>query len=60
MTLLRGMSSDSSHPAIGSIAKRISNDRLLFSIRGKDVYLELMGIRSYVYELAKRLERNRS
>ena len=38
--------------------KRIGNDRVLFSIRGEDVYLELMGDRSYVYELAKRLERN--
>ncbi len=39
--------------------KRIGNDRLFFSIRGEDVYLELIGDRSYVYELAKRLERNR-
>jgi mRNA-degrading endonuclease RelE of RelBE toxin-antitoxin system len=39
--------------------KRIGNDRLLFSIRGEDIYLELMGDRSYVYDLAKRLERNR-
>jgi len=38
--------------------KRIGNDRVLFSIRGDDVYLELMGDRSYIYELAKRLERN--
>ena len=38
--------------------KRIGNDRALFSIRGDDVYLELMGDRSYIYELAKRLERN--
>ena len=38
--------------------KRIGNDRVLFSIRGEDVYLELMGDRSYVYELAKRVERN--
>jgi mRNA-degrading endonuclease RelE of RelBE toxin-antitoxin system len=36
---------------------RIGNDRLLFSIRGEDVYLELMGDRSYIYDLAKRLER---
>ena len=36
--------------------KRIGNDRLLFSIRGNDVYLELIGDRSYIYELAKRLE----
>ena len=33
--------------------KRIGNDRVLFSIRGEDVYLELMGDRSYVYELAR-------
>ena len=39
--------------------KRIGSDRLLFSVRGEDVYLELMGDRSYIYELAKRLERNR-
>jgi mRNA-degrading endonuclease RelE of RelBE toxin-antitoxin system len=39
--------------------KRIGSDRLLFSIRGEEVYLELMGDRSYIYELAKRLERNR-
>lgn len=38
--------------------KRIGNDRVLFSMRGEDVYLELMGDRSYVYEPAKRLERN--
>ena len=38
--------------------KRIGNDRVLFSMRGEDVYLELMGDRSYVYELAKRVERN--
>ncbi|MFZ3094039.1 MAG: hypothetical protein WA127_09520 [Methanothrix sp.] len=36
--------------------KRIGNNRLLFSIRGNDVYLELIGDRSYVYDLAKRLE----
>jgi mRNA-degrading endonuclease RelE of RelBE toxin-antitoxin system len=40
--------------------KRIGNDRLLFSIKGEDVYLELMGDRSYIYELARRLEGNRS
>ncbi len=40
--------------------KRIGSDRLLFSVRGEEVYLELMGDRSYIYELAKRLERNRS
>jgi mRNA-degrading endonuclease RelE of RelBE toxin-antitoxin system len=40
--------------------KRIGNDRLLFSVRGENIYLELMGDRSQVYELAKRLERNRS
>lgn len=39
--------------------KRIGSDRLLFSIRGGDVYLELMGDRGYIYELAKRLERSR-
>ena len=39
--------------------KRIGSDRLLFSIKGEDVYLELMGDRSYIYELAKRLERSR-
>lgn len=39
--------------------KRIGSDRLLFSIRGEDVYLELMGDRSQIYGLAKRLERNR-
>jgi mRNA-degrading endonuclease RelE of RelBE toxin-antitoxin system len=37
--------------------KRIGSDRLLFSIRGNDVYLELMGDRSYIYDLAKRLEK---
>jgi mRNA-degrading endonuclease RelE of RelBE toxin-antitoxin system len=36
--------------------RRIGNDRVLFSIRGNDVYLELMGDRSYIYELAKRME----
>ena len=36
--------------------KRIGNDRVLFSIRGDDVYLELMGDRSYIYELAKRMK----
>ena len=35
--------------------KRIGNDRVLFSIKGDDVYLELMSDRSYIYELAKRL-----
>jgi len=39
--------------------KRIGSDRLLFSVRGEEVYLELMGDRSYIYELAKRLERSR-
>ncbi len=39
--------------------KRIGSDRLLFSVRGEDVYLELMGDRSQIYEQAKRLERNR-
>ena len=39
--------------------KRIGSDRALFSIRGDDVYLELMGDRSYIYELAERVERNR-
>jgi len=39
--------------------KRIGSDRVLFSIMGDNVYLELMGDRSYIYELAKRLERNR-
>ena len=39
--------------------KRIGSDRLLFSVRGEDVYLELMGDRSQIYELAKRLERSR-
>lgn len=39
--------------------KRIGSDRVLFSIMGDDVYLELMRDRSTIYELAKRLERDK-
>jgi hypothetical protein len=43
---------------IGFIARELGTTGCCSASRDEDVYLELMGDRSYVYELAKRLERN--